>query len=144
LTGCDGIRHDPGESTIAWRIAVETRTHRRAILSSGVRIAYAAPLVAASMAIDRRAGGAYYGDCSCYDPIDHFSFSSLGGSCDADWPEPCGACVTCSPRYGSQCPEDARVIGSMAPGCDIGFPDQYPNCHVIFRPICEALISDPD
>jgi hypothetical protein len=121
---------------------VETRTHRRAVLSSGVRLAYAAPLVAATLGLHSADTEAYYGDCSCYDPADRFAFTSVAGSCDPGYSQPCGACVTCSPRYGALCPEWAVAIGGQIPYCNAYF-DGFADCHPVQRPICEALISPP-
>jgi hypothetical protein len=146
LTGCDGIRHDPGESTIAWRIAVETRTHRRAVLSSGVRIGYAAPIVAASMTVSATTAPAYERSnlCDCYPPEWGFRWANPGGDCNPDVDFGCGYCGSCDPNAGSQCPPGTVLWGNLVARCDDGLGDIPPApCHEVARPLCYTLLSGP-
>jgi hypothetical protein len=109
---------------------------------SVVKLAYAAPLVAATTRLPL--GGqvaAYYGGCSCYPPADHYDFSSNPGHCDPFSPEPCGSCVSCSPAAGANCPEGTRAGGGQLPFCLDAY--EFPDCKPVFRPVCEVLISRP-
>jgi hypothetical protein len=62
-----------------------TPTTRRTIVATGAKLAYAAPLVAASMALP--AAAAAQADprdeaaCGCYDPALGFKYANRGGAC---------------------------------------------------------------
>ena len=66
---------------------METRAHRRAVLATGARLAYAAPVLAASMQIGRSTGDAFsdwpanYDEilCGCHGP--EWRSANLGGTC---------------------------------------------------------------
>jgi hypothetical protein len=117
---------------------------RRRVVQTGARLAYAAPLVAATMQLR---GGQVAADldpatlCRCYDPALGFTWVNPGGACTTIPPtEPCGACHSCDPSAGAACPEGSTGIGSQIPEC---FDPTGELCTGVYRPVCSGFPMSP-
>ena len=108
---------------------METRTHRRAVLATGVRLAYAAPILAMTMIVGTQstqasAGGADWPNnfheilCGCRGP--EWQWIQPGGDC---WRSPwayvlehgtCGYCAMCSP---TQCVGETSLHSGLLAWC---------------------------
>ena len=117
---------------------------RRRVVQSGARLAYTAPLVAATMQVrGGRAAADFDPDalCRCYDPALGFRWVNPGGACLTIPPtEPCGACTSCSPAAGADCPEGSTGVGSMIPVC---YDPTGELCTGVTRPVCTDFLISP-
>jgi hypothetical protein len=118
------------------------RITRRRVLATGSKLAYAAPLVAATMHVR---GGQAAADldpetlCNCYGPRE-FRWVNLGGACAFPLTEPCGACHSCAPLAGADCPSFSTGVGSEIPQC---FDPNGELCRGVIGRLCTDFLISP-
>ena len=132
---------------------METRTHRRAVLRTGVKFVYAAPIVAASLSIGISNASALDMTlkwCSCYPESWQMRWASLGSAGDMNSPDPGGTCATCqleAREAGSTCPDEPDLVYVTATGIPecwdtwAGYP--HPTCFAVRKPLCALSVISP-